>query len=103
MVSKNQKRHWQTWYNKNKKKQLEYVMNRRKKIRKWLQEYKKTLKCERCTENHPACLDFHHVAGKKDIEISKIVNCGRSIESIKKEMAKCIVLCANCHRKEHIK
>lgn len=49
------------WYEENKAKHIAYVINRDKKIKYWLKEYKETLKCENCGENHPACLDFHHV------------------------------------------
>ena len=32
----------------------------RKRLRKWLVEYRSLLGCKNCPENHPACLDFHH-------------------------------------------
>jgi hypothetical protein len=70
------------------------------KKRQWLQDYKKTLKCNRCPESHPACLDFHHRdPTQKEFLISQIpqANLQRLIE----ELAKCEVLCANCHRKHH--
>lgn len=43
-------------------------------------------------------LEFHH----KDPSIKEhIVSAFRSIESMKAEAAKCIVLCSNCHRELH--
>ena len=41
--------------------------------------------------------------GKKENGISKMVADGYSIEKILKELKKCEVLCANCHRKVHFK
>ena len=62
------------------------------------------LKCEMCGENHPACLDFHHKDKKdKSFNVAIMASSGYSIEKIKEEIAKCIVLCSNCHRKEHYK
>lgn len=71
-------------------------------IRAWFRNYKKTLKCSKCPEKHPACLDFHHLnpADKTDTVI-RLVHNGASKDRILAEMAKCVVLCANCHRKEH--
>lgn len=67
----------------------------------WLREYKATLKCERCGENHPAALQFHHPdPSAKEGNIANR-NSRWSIERVMKEIAKCIVLCANCHAKEH--
>ena len=65
------------------------------------QKLKRTLFCQECGENHPATLDFHHREGEvKSFTISEnLQNYGW--EKIKKEMAKCDVLCSNCHRKHH--
>lgn len=54
--------------------------------------------CSRCDEKDIACLDFHHVGGK-DKQVSGLVNC--SEHRLRAEIEKCIVLCANCHRKVH--
>ena len=62
------------------------------------------MKCVKCGENHPACLEFHHNdPNKKEYNVSKIVNSTYSIKTILKEIKKCTVLCSNCHRKEHFK
>ena len=72
--------------------------NRIKRQNKWL-EWKSTLKCSVCGENHPSCLEFHHIDPTKksytirDIKYSKI--------KLDVELKKCIVLCTNCHRKFH--
>lgn len=74
----------------------------KKKIIAWYVELKKTLSCVKCGENHPACLDFHHIDPKtKERLISGLPRDGWSKERILKEIKKCVVLCANCHRKEH--
>jgi transcription elongation factor Elf1 len=87
-------------YSKNRKKVVERVKERKIKIRKWFNEYKEKLSCLKCGENHPATIDFHHLE-EKDHQVTHMVHYGYSIEKIKKEMDKCQVLCANCHRKLH--
>lgn len=48
----------------------------------------------------PICMDFHHVSGKKDFNIGW----GRyGPARIAAEIAKCIVICSNCHRLRHKK
>jgi transcription elongation factor Elf1 len=94
------KHYHREYYRKNAVKRQEQNKKWKMKVRKWYQDYKKTLKCEKCNETHTTCLEFHHVKGK-DGTISNMVSGGYSVDRIKKEMAKCIVLCANCHRKEH--
>jgi hypothetical protein len=43
-------------------------------------------------------LDFHHTDPRaKEFKISQM----RTIPRLKAEIAKCIVICANCHRKGH--
>src|SRR5215213_9771758 len=96
-----QKEYMRRWYQKNKAKHIGYVRNRDKKIKLWLKEYKMTLKCEVCEENHPACLEFHHINPKeKKFSIGRMKDF-MSWRLLKEEIAKCRVLRANCHRKEH--
>lgn len=91
------------WYKKNSDKVKKEVRDRKKEIRDWLREYKQSLSCSQCPESHPACLDFHHSEGNKLIEISLCPSQGWSKERIKEEIAKCTVLCSNCHKKLHWK
>jgi hypothetical protein len=93
-----QKKHYET----NKSQYMNNQYQRRVERAEWFYEYKKTLKCERCPENHPACLAFHHPDPlQKDMSVSNLVRSGYSKEKILEEMAKCQVLCANCHHKLH--
>jgi transcription elongation factor Elf1 len=94
------------WYNKNKivesAKQQSRKKARKPVIREWFVEFKKTLQCSECGENHIACLDFHHTdPRKKDYGISQMIDGNWSIKKINEEVAKCVVLCSNCHRKLH--
>jgi hypothetical protein len=57
--------------------------------------------CADCGESFPAkVMDFHHV-GEKLFELSKAANWQRKISDIDAEIAKCVLLCANCHRLRH--
>ena len=89
------------WYRKNRTKQINWSLEYKRKIKIWFKNYKKTLKCESCGENHIACLDFHHDKGYKHDTISMLVCNGRSKKVILAEIKKCIVVCSNCHRKIH--
>ncbi len=77
------------------------VIERRKKLRVMAREYKGG-KCMIC--NYKKCadaLDFHHSDPKqKDFGLSAR-GVTRSWEKIKKEIDKCILVCANCHREIH--
>lgn len=56
-------------------------------------------KCTVCNYNkNTAALEFHHLdPSQKDFEI----NTNLSLENLRLELAKCICLCANCHREIH--
>jgi len=89
-------------YLANKKYYLTRVKKRIQRLKKWYKNYKSKLKCSRCPENNPACLDFHHKKGKKEELISRMIYVkGWGIERMLKEIEKCEVLCSNCHRKLH--
>ena len=74
----------------------------RQKLQEWYQKYKATLACQRCGENHPATLVFHHRnPSEKEVTIAQAVRSGWSIERIQEEIQKCNVLCTNCHKRMH--
>jgi hypothetical protein len=84
-----------------KEKAVKSVVKRRKKIKELAVEYKGG-KCERCGYNkYIGALEFHHKdPNEKDFLISRKGHC-TSWEKIKKELDKCILVCANCHREIH--
>jgi len=50
-----------------------------------------------CSGKFPVvCMDFDHVRGKKSFNISAAGP--RTPESVLREIAKCDVVCSNCHR-----
>jgi hypothetical protein len=68
----------------------------------WYRQYKATLQCVDCGQNHPATLEFHHLdPSQKEVNISRLIATSSSLRRLKEEMAKCVVLCANCHRIRH--
>lgn len=49
---------------------------------------------------HPSVYDFHHVdPHEKEFNFSQVKMF--SVERMLKELAKCVLLCANCHRIRH--
>lgn len=86
------------WYVNNREHAKSKVRERQKKLGSWLQEYKSKLKCEKCGNNHPAVLTFHHTNPKeKEIELGQAAHNGWSIKRMLKEITKCQCLCFNCH------
>jgi len=78
--------------------------NRRRKVRITLQlrEYKMAQGCLRCNENDWLALDFHHLdPSKKEHSLDYLANKNAGQAIVDAEIAKCVVLCANCHRKFH--
>ncbi len=90
------------WERNNVDKRRIINLRRRQKIRDWLESIKDDLSCERCDEDENICLDFHHVnLSDKVNAVSTMAMCGTAKNKILAEIAKCIVLCSNCHRKIH--
>ena len=77
------------------------VSERRRKLKDMAIEYKGG-KCEKCGYNKcNGALEFHHLnPQEKDFSISS-TGTTKSFDRIKKELDKCIILCANCHREIH--
>ena len=74
----------------------------KEKYRQKWRDYKATLSCIQCGENHPATFDFHHVVRLPDNKkVNKLLTNGSYKAALKEIEERCIVLCANCHRKLH--
>jgi hypothetical protein len=87
-------------YKKNRERLLEYQNKRYNDTLDIFQRWRKTLKCCRCGENDVACLEFHHSNPEtKENNVIRMVS--RSVKSVIKELKKCVVVCANCHRRIH--
>ncbi len=96
-----QKLYRRRWYERNKAHAKAKVIERKQSLQKWLYTYKEARACS-CGEDTPVCLDFHHVdPSTKLMEVSLMPNLGYSIKRILEEIAKCDLMCANCHRKLH--
>jgi len=88
-------------YQKNKERvKAATKLHRASKKSEWL-EYKKTLSCTQCGQNHPAALDFHHVVrSPENKKLHALLRSGAYKQAFE-EIKKCLVLCANCHRILH--
>lgn len=71
---------------------------RQKRIADALSEIKTIAGCKFCNERCAVCLDLHHLNDDKEFNLSR---CVYAISKVKDELAKCEVVCANCHRKVH--
>ena len=67
-----------------------------KRNNEWINNYKKSKCCVSCGyKQHPEILHFHHLKGEKKFEISRKKD--KSLDTLKTEIEKCILLCPNCH------
>lgn len=92
------------WYRTNRGK-----LWRRRTMKAWrlanrqkLNEYLRHHPCVDCGEADIVVLEFDHVRGKKRVSISCVIGSFRW-ESVLKEITKCDVRCANCHRRKTAK
>jgi|APSaa5957512535_1039671.scaffolds.fasta_scaffold24296_2 hypothetical protein len=67
--------------------------------RQFIAELKLSNPCSMCGETDPRCLDFdHHDPAVKVASIGYLVQQEYGLQTILKEIGKCQILCANCHR-----
>lgn len=96
-----------SWYAKNKQAHITHVTTIRKThvklLRQQIWEYFKTHVCVDCGESDPIVLEFDHVREGKIKEVSLMVTRGWSWLTILREIEKCEVRCANCHKRRTAK
>lgn len=94
------------WYLKNKEKCIKKSKERNRKYEKegkdFVIDYLKSHPCVDCGEKDIIVLEFDHLADKEST-ISQMIRDKCSIEKIQKEIDKCEVRCANCHKRRTAK
>ena len=94
-------------YEKNREKYIKKsrINNKNMVIRNRLKmiEFLKDKECSNCGEKDPVVLEFHHPNDDKKHPVATLLTNGYSWSAIKREIDKCIILCANCHRRETAK
>lgn len=79
-----------------------YMKQRYAEKQNIIEEQKSLQHCAKCGESRGYLLDYHHLnPNEKDNTIARMTSNKYKIEDIQKEIQKCIVLCANCHREFH--
>jgi hypothetical protein len=71
---------------------------RRVGLAAWMWQIKRENSCTDCAGFfHPIAMQWDHIEDNKEIEISNAVKMGWSTNRILQEVAKCELVCANCH------
>jgi len=92
------KKHYEKHKGAYKEKAKAFNKSQRKWNREFISRVKSMRGCIDCGIDNPIVLDFDHVTGQKLGNISDMVNNACGLAKIKKEIRKCEVRCANCHR-----
>jgi 5-methylcytosine-specific restriction endonuclease McrA len=87
----------------------EYCKRRVERVKRWRNNSKQKVVdmmggcCQICGYKKTTdALELHHVdPSKKEMSFGKWRANPKSLETIKEELKKCILLCANCHREVH--
>lgn len=100
MEGEKRKKVRRNFYQENRERLLGYQKERYHKLSSLFHGWKATLKCSRCELDEVACLDFHHCDPTQK-ETGVIRQISKGLQSVLIELKKCVVVCANCHRKVH--
>lgn len=77
----------------------EFTVLNREKLREYIRQVKSQA-CMDCGVSYPSCvMDFDHRDSKeKESNVASMIARSVGLERLKKEIEKCDVVCANCHR-----
>lgn len=82
---------------KHRRKMLERQIKRRLRLVQRLKEQG----CRICGSTDPYILEFHHVISADRVSISRMVYGAYGEQAFLEELTKCVVLCANDHKRVH--
>jgi hypothetical protein len=71
---------------------------RMQELREYVLEHLRRTPCTDCGERNPLVLEFDHIEDKV-ASVAKLVSDGASKKVVDAEIARCEVVCANCHRR----
>lgn len=91
------KQYRKTHYENNRQKYVKKAADRKKEIKKKHFQWLATQQCEDCGISDIRVLEFDHVRGEKLGEVSQMLG-NVSAAVLQAEIAKCEIVCANCHR-----
>lgn len=100
-MSSNTNEYNKAYYESNRKKRIAQIRvsreAQRERNRNSLREYLQNSLCADCGNVDWRVLQLDHVGKDKKLEVTLMVSRGYKWDTIQKEIAKCEVVCANCH------
>jgi hypothetical protein len=101
-----QRAYTRSWYSQNRAHQIKQsyrnTVRARREAAAAVREHLRGQGCVDCGETDPGVLDFDHLRDKLN-EISALVREGRPWSVISAEIDKCVIRCANCHRRKTVR
>ena len=86
---------------KHPEKSTQHRKNYRSRLKNKYIEWKRDKSCVCCGENDECCFELHHLDGStKENHPSRILQ-SKGWEAFLQEASKCVLVCANCHRRIH--
>tara|TARA_R110002050_G_scaffold148487_7_gene274698 strand:- start:582 stop:1052 length:471 start_codon:yes stop_codon:yes gene_type:complete len=74
----------------------------KRKIYEWVDKHKSSQGCNVCGTTDERCLQLHHKdSSTKKHSVATLIGKGYIFKTVKEEVEKCEVLCANCHSIHH--
>lgn len=73
-------------------------VKRKRELAIWAMELKRNKPCTDCNNSyHPVAMQWDHVSDNKKVNVSDMPRNGYSRDRVLEEIAKCELVCANCH------
>lgn len=89
---------WKRHYERNRSRYIQKRKTYNDKIRVYIENVKASSACTDCGKKYPPyVMDFDHTGDDKKFNVSGLYVRG-SLRQVKEEIAKCEIVCSNCHR-----